>query len=161
MQVSKLELAYKALNATQQLPAAQQSDALTACISREFPAHTQDAPAASVVASKVHNASDDACIPTMHTTASGTDSVTAAAKAAPSRADASDADQEPCEALNSEAVQHASFAAAAEPLGTEPLGTEPVVTEPAQPDLPFEAVGKMTSIRVLLVFLFQLCLDFL
>ena len=64
VQVSKLELAYKALNATQQLAPDQQSDALTACISREFPAHRQDAPGDAAV--------DDACMPTADRTDIGT-----------------------------------------------------------------------------------------
>lgn len=134
-------MAYKALNSTQQLPPGQQSDALTACISREFPAHVQDAPG------------DVAEGGTCKLTAGYSEVGTVAAKVTPSegegplqRRTATSTNPpistlRPCEEQNREEPRQAPCANASE--GTE-LG---------QQDLPFEPVGKMTSIRVLVLYL--------
>ena len=122
-------MAYKALNSTQQLPPGQQSDALTACISREFPAHVQDAPGDA--------AEGGTCKPTAGYSEVGT----VAAKVTPSEAEGPDATLRPCEEQDREEPRQAPCANASE--GTE-LG---------QQDLPFEPVGKMTSIRVLVLYL--------
>lgn len=132
MQVRKIEVVYQALNSAQQLPHHEQSDALAACISLEFPACSEDA------AALVHGESSTAVngMSTIQAVKSS-EGGNAAVPCVGSRSD----DQHPDGVVGiTSSVVHGNALSKSDAVHS--------TTDPASQDLPFEPVGKMTAIQV-------------
>ena len=128
MQVKKVEFVYQALNSVQQLPPSEQSDALAAYISNEFPACTENNAA---LVHRQKSISMDLMLPVQAVNSNNSSDDTA-----PCTESRSDDLHVPNTALGiADSVEHGNAPCAA--------------TDRELPGLPFDPVGKMTAIRVL------------